>query len=323
MKPIALVFGCTGQDGSYLCESLLKKNFEVVGTSRKKKPNLERLISLGIEDKLRLITCDLENYIQTKKVINNSKASEIYNLSAQSSVGDSFKKPAETQESIVKTTINILEACRELNFKGNLFFAGSSEVFGSTEVPAELNSRIDLKSPYATAKYQSFLLSKMYRDIYQLNSVTGILFNHESPLRDDKFVIKKIIKNAVEIKNGLQKKLYLGDISIKRDWGCAKEYIEAMQLVNRSELNRDYLICSGESHSLKTIIKKIFEQLNLNWIDHIEIKKNLYRTNEIKYSIGNPSAIFKDLGWKSKIKIDELILKLLDHELNKNQINHY
>jgi GDPmannose 4,6-dehydratase len=317
MKPLAIVFGCTGQDGGYLCKSLLNKDFEVIGTTRTNQPNLKRLLTLGIADKVQIVRCDLEDFDQTKNIINRFRPSEIYNLSAQSSVGDSFKNPAETQKSIVNTTLNILEVSRETNFQGNLFFAGSSEIFGSTDTPASLSAKIDLRSPYAIAKYQSFLLSKMYRQIYKINCVTGILFNHESALRDNRFVLKKIINAALRIKNRKSEKIILGDITIKRDWGYAKEYVEAMQLINRSDLNRDYIVCTGISYSLQKIVEKIFEELELNWLHHITISKDLYRPNEIKNSSGNPTAIFKDLGWKSQIKVDDLIRKLINHEIQK------
>ena len=320
MKPIAIVFGCTGQDGSYLCKSLIEKNFEVVGTTRTNNVNLKRLNTLGIADQVDIIACNLENSNQTENTIKKYNPKEIYNLSAQSSVGDSFKKPAETQRSIVDATLNILEVCREINFKGNIFFAGSSEIFGSTNKPANLTSKIDLKSPYATAKYQSYLLSKMYREIYKINCVTGVLFNHESPLRDERFVIKKIINAAIKIKYGNKERLTLGNLSIKRDWGYAKEYVEAMQLINRSKLNRDYIICTGESHSLRTIVEKTFEQLELNYLEHIIVSKDLYRQNEIENSSGDYRSLQEDLGWKAEVRIDELIKKLITEEItNKYQ----
>ena len=317
MKPIAIVFGCTGQDGGYLCKSLLEKGFEVIGTTRKSNANLKRLLTLGIADQVQIIYCNIEDLNQTKNTINKYNPKEIYNLSAQSSVGDSFKKPAETHKSIVNATLNLLEVCREINFKNNIFFAGSSEMFGSTNTAATLNSKIELRSPYATAKYQSFLLVKMYREIYKINCTTGILFNHESPLRDERFVLKKIINKAIKIKYGSKEKLTLGNLSIQRDWGYAKEYVEAMQLINRSDLNRDYIVCTGISYSLQKIVEKIFEELELNWLNHITISKDLYRPNEIKNSSGNPTAIFKDLGWKSQIKVDDLIRKLINHEIQK------
>ena len=317
MKPIAIVFGCTGQDGSYLCKSLLDKDFMVYGISRKNKPDTKRLVSLGIEDKLKIICCDLENFEQTLNTIRKIRPKEIYNLSAQSSVGDSFNKPIETQQSIVNTTSNILEACRKIEFKGNVFLAGSSEIYGSTNSPADLNSKIDIKSPYANAKYQSYLLTKMYREIYKLKCVTGILFNHESPLRDEKFVFKKIITSAIQIKNANSKKLVIGNISIKRDWGYAKEYIEAIQLINRSQLCKDYVVCTGESHSLQEIIEKVFRELNLDWLDHTKISKDFFRSNEIENSFGNPEPIYRELGWKSKVNIDELIKLLIYEEKQK------
>ena len=318
MKPTALVFGCTGQDGSYLCKSLLVKGFRVIGTSRRRNPISKRLQALEINNEVHLVSCNLQDREQIKSIINTYQPGEIYNLSAQSSVGISFQEPANTHESIVNTTLNILETCRKINFKGNVFFAGSSEIFGSTNKPADIESNIDLRSPYATAKYQSFLITKMYRKIYKLNCVTGILFNHESPLRDDKFVIKKIINQSIQIKNGIKEKLILGDINIKRDWGYAQEYIEAIQLINRSELNKDYIVCTGESNSLKFIIEKVFQFLGLNWKNHIEISKDLYRSKEIDNSCGNPSELYNDLGWESETKIDELIKILINYELKSD-----
>ncbi len=319
MQSVALVFGCTGQDGSYLCKSLLAKDFQVFGTTRKKnKPNLKRLITLGIADKIQIVSCDLEDFNQTKNTIDTFQPNEIYTLSAQSSVGDSFKKPVETQKSIVNTTLNILEVCREIKFEGNLFFAGSSEIFGSTDTPAVVDTKIDLRSPYATAKYQSFLLSKMYREIYKINCVTGILFNHESPLRDERFVMKKIINTAIKIKKGITKELLVGNILIKRDWGYAEEYVEAMQLINRSKTKKDYIICSGESYRLQDVIEIVFSQLGLNWKDYVKSSQALLRKSEIEISEGNPGEIYNDLGWKSVTDIKKLINILIKYELKEN-----
>ena len=315
MNPKALVFGCTGQDGSYLCKSLIEKGFKVFGTSRKSNPDLSRLKALDILGRLDVISCDIEDPGQTLKTIKSVNPKEIYNLSAQSSVGTSFLKPAETNNSIVKTTLNILEACRKITFEGNLFFAGSSEIYGSSSTPSELDSKIDLRSPYSAAKYQSFLLSKMYREIYKINSVTGILFNHESSLRDEKFVIKKIINKAIAIKKGSKEKIILGNINIIRDWGYAKEYMEAIQLINRSKLNKDYIICTGKSYSLRTVIEIVFMELELDWNDHIIISEDLYRLNEIEISQGNPNSLYQDLGWKSETKINQLVQKLINNEV--------
>ena len=315
MKPSAIVFGCSGQDGSYLSKSLLDKGFEVIGTSRKNKPNLERLATLGIKEKIKVISCDLESFDQTRKIIKEINPKEIYNLSAQSSVGKSFENPVGTHKSIVDATLNILESCREIAFTGNIFFAGSSEIFGHTKTPADINSKIDLRSPYATAKYQSFLLSKLYRNIYNINCVTGILFNHESVLRDNNFIIKKVIIEAVKIKNKTEKKLIVGDISVIRDWGYAEEYIEAMQLINRSQMKKDYIICTGKSYRLQEIIEMIFEKLELKWKDHVKISKDLFRKSEIVSSEGNPQAVNDDLGWKATTDVKQMIDILINHEL--------
>ena len=320
MQPKAIIFGYTGQDGGYMCRSLLDKKYEVYGISRKNKPDNHRLAQLGIENKISQICCDLENYAQTKNTINQINPQEIYNLSAQSSVGDSFSKPLETQKSIVNSTVNILETCRDLDFRGKIFFAGSSEIFEETDQPIQLSSNIKLGSPYATAKYQSYILTKMYRKLYGLKCVTGILFNHESPLRDKRFVIKKIVSTAVKIKKGYAKKLVLGDLSIKRDWGYAKEYVEAIQMMTRSELTRDYIICTGKCYSLKDIVKRVFEGLDLDWTDYVETSNKFMRASETSKSVGNPDLIYKDLGWKSKTTIDELIKILIDNELEENKI---
>tara|TARA_B100000579_G_scaffold332129_1_gene282423 strand:- start:5703 stop:6659 length:957 start_codon:yes stop_codon:yes gene_type:complete len=315
MKPLALVLGCTGQDGSYLSKSLIEKGFSVIGTSRKAKANLQNLSVLKISKKIKIVRCDLEDYSQTEKLIKNFEPDEIYNLSAQSSVGQSFQKPLETHHSIVNTTLNILEASRQLEFKGNIFLAGSSEIFGATKTPATINTPPDLRSPYALAKYNSLLLCKLYRLNYQLHCTTGILFNHESKIRDQKFVMKKIIIDAIKIKNNEIQKLIIGNIKIKRDWGWAEEYVEAMQLINRSKSKKDYIICTGESYSLEYIIKKVFDKLGLNWKEHIKISSKFYRENEIDTSEGDPLAIYNDLGWKARVKIDELIERLIKYEL--------
>jgi len=315
MKPLALVFGCTGQDGSYLCKSLLEKGFSVIGTSRKPKANLQNLSVLKVSKKIKIVRCDLNDYFQIEKLINQYKPDEIYNLSAQSSVGESFRKPLETHQSIVNTTLNILEASRKLEFKGNIFFAGSSEIFGTTKRPATINTSPDLQSPYAIAKYNSLLLCKLYRVNYQLNCTTGILFSHESPIRDPKFVIKKIVVNAIKIKNNEIQNITLGNIRIKRDWGWAEEYVEAMQLINRSQSKKDYIICTGESFTLEDIIKKVFNKLALNWKEHIQISSKYVRENEIESSEGDPKPIYNDLGWKAEVKGDELIERLINYEL--------
>ena len=317
MKPSALVLGCTGQDGSYLCKSLYEKGFSVIGTSRKEKANLQNLSFLKISEKIKIVRCDLDDYSQTEKLIKYYEPEEIYNLSAQSSVGQSFQKPLETHQSIVNTTLNILEASRKLDFKGHIFLAGSSEIFGATEAPATINTLPDLRSPYAVAKYSSLLLCKFYRLNYQLNCTTGILFNHESPIRDKKFVIKKIVIDAIKIKNNEIQKLILGNIKIKRDWGWAEEYVEAMQLINRSQSKKDYIICTGESFTLEHIIKKVFNKLGLNWKEHVDISARLYRKNEIETSEGDPKDIYNDLGWKARVKIDEIIERLINCELKK------
>jgi len=315
MARTCLVIGCSGQDGSYLSKSLLKKGFTVVGTSRSEHKHRKNHRILGIEDEFKIMRLNLNKKEEIKEVIIANKPDIIYNLSAQSSVGISFDKPLETQVSIVNSTANLLEACRELSFNGVLFFAGSSEIFGNTEPQANINSYISPMSPYALAKYQSFELVKLYRKIYNLRSVTGILFNHESPLRDKRFVTHKVINSAIECSKDKNKKFQFGNIEIVRDWGWAEEYVEAMQAIANQSKLKDHLICTGIGVSLQDIIELSFKQFDLDWREHIEINQNLIRKNEILKSIGDPKSLLQDLKWKPNLEIKEIIKKLISSSI--------
>jgi len=316
MSHTCLIYGCTGQDGSYLSKTLLKKGYNVIGISRSNNPNKKKLCEIGIGNELRILTSDLNNLNTIQKTIEKVNPNYIYNLGAQSSVGLSFKKPYETYKSISDSTSKLLEACRLIDFKGNIFFAGSSEIYGNTKLPAQINSKPEIMSPYADAKYQSYLQVKLYREIYGLNAVTGVLFNHESPIRDDTFVTQKIISGAIECSKNKFSKLSLGNINISRDWGWASEYVEAMQLITRSETLRDQIICTGNLTKLKDFIKITFNKLGMNWRDYVDIDKTLFRGSEILNNFGNPLQMEQDLGWKSEFKIEDIIENIINYEMN-------
>ena len=312
----ALVIGASGQDGSLLCLSLLKKNYSVVGTSRNSCISPKHHSTLGLEKDLILKTCNITDVLNLRKLISEEYPDEIYNLAAQSSVGKSFTNPSETIESIVNGTLNLLETCKELKYRGNIFFAGSSEIFGTTEVPATVNHSQNPSNPYAVAKQASFNLVKIYRQIHGLKCKTGILFNHESPFRGNQFVTQKIISSAINCLKDKNKKLELGNLGISRDWGWAEEYVEAIQIINNSNSSKDHVICTGKLTKLIDFVSITFEKLNLNYNEHLIINKNYIRQTDIVKSFGNPKPLFDELKWKAELNIDEIIEKLIEFKIS-------
>ncbi len=306
-----MVLGCTGQDGSILCRSLLKNNHRVIGVSRAKNTNLTNLKKLDIVNKIQTANLNLLDQKEVEKIISKFAPDTIYNLSAQSSVGRSFQKPTDTFSSISLATQNLLEACRKISFKKNIFFAGSSEMYGSSKTPITLEHPKNPVSPYGIAKKNSFELVKLYRKTYKLKCMTGILFNHESILRSDNFVFPKIIRSAIKSSVDPKYKVQMGNLNIERDWGWAEEYIEAMKLIANAKNADDYLICTGKGCSLANIADKTFKRFNLKWEDHIEVNSELFRPTDIDQSVGNPDKLYKDHKWKAKINIDEIITKLI------------
>jgi len=312
----ALVIGASGQDGSLLCLSLLKKNYSVVGTSRNSCISPKHHSTLGLEKDLILKTCNITDVLNLRKLISEEYPDEIYNLAAQSSVGKSFTNPSETIESIVNGTLNLLETCKELKYRGNIFFAGSSEIFGTTEVPATVNHSQNPSNPYAVAKQASFNLVKIYRQIHGLKCKTGILFNHESPFRGNQFVTQKIISSAINCLKDKNKKLELGNLGISRDWGWAEEYVEAIQIINNSNSSKDHVICTGKLTKLIDFVSITFEKLNLNYNEHLIINKNYIRQTDIVKSFGNPKPLFDELKWKAELNINEIIEKLIEFKIS-------
>tara|TARA_B100000214_G_scaffold309071_2_gene240584 strand:+ start:794 stop:1750 length:957 start_codon:yes stop_codon:yes gene_type:complete len=316
MRLKALVIGCTGQDGSYMTKFLLEKGYEVVGTSRSNQKNISNHEKLGIKGRFLIKKINLLNFEEIKNLFLKEKPDEVYNFSAQSSVGSSFDFPIETQQSISLITINILEACKKTNFIGSIFFSGSSEMYGETLSAAKTDSEINPQNPYAIAKVESYFLVKLYRESYGLRVVTGILFPHESPLRSTKFVIHKIISAAANSLKDVNYRIKLGNLDIERDWGWAEEYMSAIHLMTNTKTLKDQIICTGKPTKLVDFIDKTFKLLDLNWKDHIKSDKSLFREKDIIRSYGDPSQIYNDLNWKAERDIEFIIQSLLNHKFN-------
>jgi GDPmannose 4,6-dehydratase len=316
----ALICGVSGQDGAYIARLLLEKGYEVYGGSRDSQmSSFKNLNTLGIKNDINLMSVNLNDFRSTLQSIIKIKPDEIYNLAGQSSVGLSFEQPVETLESISIGTLNILESIRFSNSGIKFYNAGSSECFGDTkDNAADENTLFQPRSPYAVAKSTAFWLVSNYRESYNINASTGILFNHESPLRPDRFVTKKIISTACKILNNKNIKLKLGNLDISRDWGWAPEYVEAMWLMLQSEIPEDYVIATGESNSLKDFIKTTFEYLNLNYEEHVISDDNLFRPSDLKIGRANPIKAETKLGWKAKSKMKDVIEKMIEFELNNN-----
>jgi len=316
----ALVCGVSGQDGAYIARLLLEKGYEVYGSSRDSQMStFKNLSTLGIKNDVNLISVNLNDFRSTLQSIIKIKPDEIYNLSGQSSVSLSFEQPVETLESISIGTLNILESIRFSNSDIKFYNAGSSECFGDTkDNAADENTLFQPRSPYAVAKSTAFWLVSNYRESYNINASTGILFNHESPLRPDRFVTKKIISTACKIVKDKSIKLKLGNLDITRDWGWAPEYVEAIWLMLQTEIPEDYVIATGESNSLKDFIKTTFEYLGLNYEDHVISDENLFRPSDLKIGKANPIKAETKLGWKAKSKMKDVIEKMIEFELNNN-----
>jgi GDPmannose 4,6-dehydratase len=314
----ALIFGVSGQDGSFLAEFLLKKNYRVVGVSRDVLGGtFANLIKLGIRDKIALRSSSLHDFRSVLQVISQEKPDEIYNLAGQSSVGLSFDQPVETFESISIANLNLLEAIRFLNIPGlKLYNAGSSEIFGNTEQKkVKEDFQIKPRSPYGVAKAAAFWQVANYREAYNLYACTGILFNHESYLRPERFVTQKIVKTACRIKKGLEKKLKLGNIAIKRDWGWAPEYVEAMWLMLQQETADDYIVATGKTYSLEDFVKTAFSILELDWQKYVETDSQLFRPTDIESIYANPEKAKNKLRWEATSAMPEIVKLMIEKEM--------
>lgn len=310
----ALICGISGQDGAYLAKFLLEKGYEVFGTSRDAQgSSFSKLQILGIKNEVNLISMDPEDFRSVLVAVKKSKPNEIYFLAGQSSVGLSFEQPAETIQSFTIGILNILEAVKLEDKEIRIYHAGSSEAFGDTngEAATELTP-FQPRSPYALAKASSTWLVNNYREAYQLYACTGILFNHESSLRPERFVTQKIIQTAKRIANGSKENLVLGRLDIQRDWGWAPEYVEAMWKMLQMKEADDYIIATGRTVSLEEFIKVTFAQLGLDWRIHVKQSQDLMRPTDLSVSKADPRKADEKLGWKAEVSFEELIKKMLE-----------
>lgn len=315
----SLIIGISGQDGTFLADFLLKQGHEVHGSSRDAQASgFRNLKVLGILDRVHLHSLSPNDFRSVLSTIQKIRPDEIYNLSGQSSVGLSFEQPVETFESISVATINILESIRFLDYSVRFYNAGSSECYGETpESGADEINRFNPKSPYAIAKATSYWQIANYRDAYKIFACTGVLFNHESYFRADHFVTKKIIQGAIAISQGRAKKLVLGNLEIYRDWGWAPEYVEAMWMMLQRDQADDFIIATGQTHSLREFVQIAFQKLGLNWENHVEIDPTLFRPSDPKFIKGNPEKARKVLGWSARSGLEDIIRMMTDYELKK------
>jgi GDPmannose 4,6-dehydratase len=314
----------SGQDGTYLAELLLRKGYTVVGTSRDAQTaNFENHAKVGIAGRVQLESMAMHDFRSVLQVLRRVAPDEIYNLSGQSSVGLSFEQPVETLDSIVAGTLNLLESIRFLERPVRFYNAGSSECFGNTEPSgATETSPFRPRSPYAVAKAAMYWLVANYREAYGLHASTGILFNHESPIRPARFVTRKIVAAACRISQGAHEKLTLGNLQIRRDWGWAPEYVDAMWRILQREQGDDFVIATGESHSLEEFVREVFAQVGLNWADHTIISEALFRPTDIAEGRGDASKAEQLLGWKAQTRMRELAAKMVRTELEAHNAKH-
>lgn len=312
----ALICGVGGQDGAYLAQFLLTRGYRVIGTSRDTRSGSQHnLIALGIEGKVNIESMALIDFRSVLQVLSKTRPNEIYNLAGQSSVSLSFDQPVETLESISIGTLNLLEGIRFLDPSIRLYSAGSSECFGYTGyTPADENTPFRPRSPYAVAKACAANLVSNYREAYQLFACTGLLFNHESPLRPRRFVTRKIVEAAYLIHTGLESHVTLGNLDISRDWGWAPDYVEAMWLMLQLEAPIDVVIATGRTVSLEYFVKSAFAYFDLDWEKHVLLDNSLLRPSDISYSAANIALAGAELGWTARHSVDDVVLNMCKAE---------
>ena len=316
MPKRALICGISGQDGTYLSELLLGKGCGVVGTSRDAEGSeFRNLKRFGLYERVRLVSMNLTDFRSVLQALAQTQPDEIYNLAGQSSVALSFEQPIDSFESITVAALNLLEAIRFSGRPVRLYNACSSECLGDTGgETADENTPFRPRSPYATARAAAFWAVANYRAAYGLHACSGILFNHESPLRPPRFVTRKIVVAACHIAKGSTARLRLGTLSIVRDWGWAPEYVEAMWRMLQTDKPRDYVVATGEAHSLEELVAEAFGALKLDWRAHVNADPTLGRPSDPAVICGDPRRIEQDLGWRAQTRMTALVRKLIDAE---------
>lgn len=320
-----MITGITGQDGSYLAEFLLQKGYEVHGIIRRASTfNTKRIDHLVMDPhektNLSLHFGDLSDAGQITNIIYNIEPDEIYNLAAQSHVRVSFDMPEYTGDISGLGMTRLLEAVRQSGIDTKVYQASSSEMFGNSPPPQKENTPFRPRSPYAAAKVYAYWMTVNYREAYNLFACNGILFNHESPRRGETFVTRKITMAAARIKLGVQDKLYLGNLDAKRDWGYAKDYVEAMWLMLQQDEPDDYVIATGETHSVREFLEETFNYLDIDWRNHVEIDPKYFRPTEVDSLAGDSSKARKKLGWKPVVRFKELVKLMIDADLKKEEL---
>jgi GDPmannose 4,6-dehydratase len=331
MTKKALITGITGQDGSYLAELLLGKGYEVYGIIRRSSSfNTDRIEHIYQDPheqgrRLHLVFGDLNDASSLNKILRDVLPDEIYNLGAQSHVRVSFDIPEYTAEIDALGALRLLEAIRETGLHGTRFYqASSSELFGKVrEVPQSETTPFYPRSPYAVAKAYAYWITVNYRESYGLFACNGILFNHESERRGETFVTRKVTRAAAAIKLGLQEKLYLGNLDAKRDWGYAPEFVEAMWRMLQQDEPDDYVIATGETHSVRELVEEAFGHLGLDWERHVEVDPRYFRPAEVDLLIGDPSKAKRKLGWEPKVAFRELVQLMVNADLEDLKKKHH
>lgn len=312
----ALITGVTGQDGSYLAEFLLKKGYEVHGIVRRtSSPNTGRIDH--IIDRLCLHSGDMTDSASLNSVLQETQPNEVYNLAAQSHVRTSFENPEYTANTDGLGTMRLIEASRVCGSNPKFYQASTSELFGITKPPQNEETYFYPRSPYAISKLFAYWTVVNYRESYNMFACNGILFNHESPRRGDEFVTKKIVRELVRIRNGKQKKIILGNLDARRDWGYAKEYIEAMWLMLQRDKPEDFVIATGESHTVREFLDEVGSHLGMDWTKYVEIDPQFFRPAEVDYLLGDASKAKNLLGWEPKVKFKELVRIMVNDEVKR------
>ncbi len=311
----ALITGITGQDGSYLAELLLSKGYEVHGIVRRSASiNTARLDH--IFDGLHLHFGDLGDCVSLIRVLQQVQPDEVYNLAAQSHVRVSFDVPEYTEDIVASGAVRILEAIRMLQIPAKFYQASSSEMFGSSPPPQNEETPFRPRSPYGIAKTYAYWIARNYREAHGMHVSNGILFNHESPRRGETFVTRKIAKAAARIKAGLQDRLVLGNIDARRDWGAAQDYVEAMWLMVQQETSDDYVVATGESHTIREFLDVAFSYIDLDWTRYVDFDARYTRPTEVDYLHGDASKARRQLGWAPRMSFEELVRTMVDSERN-------
>ena len=322
MKPLkkALITGITGQDGSYVAELLLDKGYEVHGMYRRVSTETFERIN-HIKAKINLICADLADQASLIHTLKDIQPDELYNLAAQSFVPASWTQPTLTGDITALGATRVLEAIRIVNPKIKFYQASSSEMFGkSVETPQKETTPFYPRSPYGVAKVYAYWITKNYRESYNLFASNGILFNHESPRRGRQFVTRKVTESVAKIKLGLQKELFLGNLDAKRDWGFAGDYAEAIWKILQHDKPDDFVIATGETHSVKELCEVAFSHVGLNWKHHVKVDKKFFRPAEVDILIGDASKAKRELGWAPKVKFKQLIEMMVDEDLKAQKM---